>query len=55
MLVYFEGQIFGLGILLPFGIFFGHLVYFMVIWNIISHFGKLYQQKSGNPGLKPMP
>jgi hypothetical protein len=34
--------------LLPFGIFYGifggHLIYF-------SHFGKLYQEKSGNPGI----
>jgi hypothetical protein len=30
-------------ILLPFGIFYGYLVY-------ISHFGKLYKEKSGNPG-----
>jgi hypothetical protein len=35
---------------LPFGIFFGHLVYFMVIWYIVPRFGMLYQEKSGNPG-----
>jgi hypothetical protein len=29
-------------ILWPFGIFYGHLVYF-------SHFGLLYYEKSGNP------
>jgi hypothetical protein len=31
-------------ILLPFGTFYGYLVYF-------SRFGMLYQEKSGNPGL----
>jgi hypothetical protein len=30
-------------ILWPFGIFYGYLVYF-------SHFGRLFQEKSGNPG-----
>jgi hypothetical protein len=34
---------FGICILWTFGIFYGHLVYF-------SHFGMLYQEKSGNPG-----
>jgi hypothetical protein len=37
-------------ILLPFGIFCGHLVYFVVILVYFSHFGMLYQEKSGNPG-----
>jgi hypothetical protein len=36
-------------ILLQFGIFYGHLVYFVVIWDIFSRFGMLYQEKSGNP------
>jgi hypothetical protein len=31
-------------------IFFGHLVYFVVIWYIFPRFGILYQEKSGNPG-----
>jgi hypothetical protein len=31
-------------ILLPFGIFCGHLVYFMVIWFIFYGFGTLYQE-----------
>jgi hypothetical protein len=26
------------------GIFFGHLVYFIVIWYIFPHFGMLYQK-----------
>jgi hypothetical protein len=30
--------------------FCGRSVYFMVIWYIISRFGILYRQKSGNPG-----
>jgi hypothetical protein len=38
-------------ILCPFGIFRGHLVYFVVIWYISPHFGILYQEKSGNPGV----
>jgi hypothetical protein len=46
MVVYFMAI---LSILWPFGIFCGHLVYFMVIWNIFSQFGMLYQEKSGNP------
>jgi hypothetical protein len=36
-------------ILLPYGIF----VDFMVIWYIFSRFGVLYQEKSGNTGLRP--
>jgi hypothetical protein len=46
-----------LHILWPFGIFCCHLVNITVIWYalrtfgmyIISRFGKLYRQKSGNP------
>jgi hypothetical protein len=30
-------------------IFFGLLVYFVVIWYIFPGFGILYQEKSGNP------
>jgi hypothetical protein len=42
------------GILWPFVLFYGQMVYFMVIgyillsFNIFSHFG-LYREKSGNP------
>jgi hypothetical protein len=35
-------------ILLPFDIFYGHLVYFVVIWCIFPSGGILYQEKSGN-------
>jgi hypothetical protein len=35
---------------LPFGIFYGHLVYFVVFLVYFSHFGILYEEKSGNPG-----
>jgi hypothetical protein len=47
------------------GKFYGHFVYFTAIWyslwpfgifcghlGIFSHFGMLYQEKSGNPGLR---
>jgi hypothetical protein len=34
------------------GIFCGHLVNFMVIWDIFPRFGMLYQEKSGNPDVK---
>jgi hypothetical protein len=33
-------------------IFYGHLVYFVVIWYIIPRFGILDKEKSGNPGPK---
>jgi hypothetical protein len=36
----------------PFGIFYGHLVCFMVIWYIFSRLGILYHEKSGNRGFK---
>jgi hypothetical protein len=36
-------------ILLPFGIFYGHLVYFVAILVYFSSFSMLYQEKSGNP------
>jgi hypothetical protein len=32
---------------------FGHLVHLMVIWWIISRFGMLYREKSGNPASDP--
>jgi hypothetical protein len=35
-------------ILWSFGIFYGHLVYFMAIWYIFPRFGILRQEKSGN-------
>jgi hypothetical protein len=34
---------------LPLEIFYGHLVYFVVIWYISRRFGILYQEKSGIP------
>jgi hypothetical protein len=44
--------------MLPFGLFYGYLVYFvaiwymhfMAIWCIFPRFGMLYQEKSDNPG-----
>jgi hypothetical protein len=39
-------------ILWPFGIYYGHLVYFMTFWAFCifsPHFGILHQEKSGNP------
>jgi hypothetical protein len=30
-------------------IFYGHLGYFMTIWYILSGFGIMHQEKSGNP------
>jgi hypothetical protein len=30
-------------------LFYGHLVYFIVIWYVLSRFGIIHQQKSGNP------
>jgi hypothetical protein len=37
------------------GILCGHLVHFMVIWDIFSRFGILYLLKSGNPVLERPP
>jgi hypothetical protein len=34
---------------LPFGIFYAPLIYFVAILVYFSHFGMLYQEKSGNP------
>jgi hypothetical protein len=39
-----------LDFLRTFGIFFDHLVHFVVIWYIFSGFGIMYQEKSGIPG-----
>jgi hypothetical protein len=36
-------------ILLPFGIFYCHLIYFMVIGYMFSRFGMCCTKKSGNP------
>jgi hypothetical protein len=33
--------------------FYGRLVYFVVIWYILSCFAMLYREKSGNPDLDP--
>jgi hypothetical protein len=35
-------------ILWPFGIYYGHFVYFVVVWYIFSRFGRLYEEKSGS-------
>jgi hypothetical protein len=37
--------------LLPFGIFYGHLVYFCGHFGIFSRFGMSNKEKSGNPGV----
>jgi hypothetical protein len=39
-------------ILRTFGIFYGHLVYFVVIWCSFSRFGMLKEEESGNPGYR---
>jgi hypothetical protein len=36
-------------ILMPFGTFCGHMLYFVIIWYIFSRFGMMYKEKSGNP------
>jgi hypothetical protein len=42
-------------ILWPFGIFCGHLVYVFYDYLVyFSRFGILYQEKSGNPAVKPV-
>jgi hypothetical protein len=38
-------------VLRPFGLNYGHLVYFGFIWYIFPRFGMLYKEKSGNTGL----
>jgi hypothetical protein len=40
-------------ILRPLEIFYGPLVYFVVIWYIFPRFGILDPEKSGNPGFNP--
>jgi hypothetical protein len=40
-------------ILRTFGIFYDHLVHFVLIWCIFPGFGITYQEKSGNPGPDP--
>jgi hypothetical protein len=47
--VNFGGACYGKSILRPSEIFYGHLVYFVVIWYIFPRFGILDQEKSGNP------
>jgi hypothetical protein len=41
--------VFYFAILLPFGVFYCHMICFLVSWYTFSRFGKLYQEKSGNP------
>jgi hypothetical protein len=38
-------------VLLPFNVFYGHLVYFVVILVHFSRLGMMYQEKSGNLAL----
>jgi hypothetical protein len=40
-----------LSILRPYGVLYGQLVHFVVIWYIFPQFGILYLDKSGNPGV----
>jgi hypothetical protein len=49
MLVYF---IYIWSILRPFGIFYGHSLYFVVILSIFPSFGILHQELSGNPDVQ---
>jgi hypothetical protein len=42
-----------LSILRQNGLFYGHLVHFVVIWDISPRFGKFYREKSGNPTKRP--
>jgi hypothetical protein len=37
-------------IALTLGIFYDHIVHFVLIWYIFSGLGIMYQEKSGNPG-----
>jgi hypothetical protein len=48
ILVYFMAN---WSILRPLEIFYGHLVYFVVLWYNFPRFGILDQEKSGNPAL----
>jgi hypothetical protein len=38
----------------PTGVFYGHLVHFVVIWYIFTRFGMLHREKSGNPVSDPI-
>jgi hypothetical protein len=40
-------------ILQPLEIFYGHLLYFVVIWYTFPRFGILDEEKSGNPASDP--
>jgi hypothetical protein len=42
-------------ILRPFGLIYGHLVYFTVVWYIFPRFGIFYLEKSGNPAFNGLP
>jgi hypothetical protein len=45
-----NGKFYGHWVILhSFGILYGHLAYFVVIWHIFPRFGMLYKKKSGNP------
>jgi hypothetical protein len=39
-------------ILRPFGILYGYLEYFVVIWHNFHNFGLMFQEKTGNPDRK---
>jgi hypothetical protein len=41
-----------LSLLWPNGLFYGHLVHFVVIWYIFPRFGISYREKSGNPAYR---
>jgi hypothetical protein len=45
----FHGHVYVWCVSWPFGMFNGHLECFMAIWYTFARFGKLYQEKSGNP------
>jgi hypothetical protein len=51
MLVYFMDI---WSILSPLDIFYGHMVYMVVIWYNFPRFGMLHQEKSGNPVLESL-
>jgi hypothetical protein len=52
MLIYFMDI---LSILLPFDIFYGHLVYFVVIWYIFSHRWYIVPRKIWQPCFATVP
>jgi hypothetical protein len=41
-------------ILWTFGILYDHFAHCVFIWYIFSYFGVIHQEKSGNPGRKPL-